>query len=355
MNTKDLYEILGVSKDASPDQIKRAYRKLAVSYHPDKNPGDKQAEERFKEASMAYGILSDAAKRAEYDQQGAQVYRTAHASDFDLDAFDVGDILGRYGELFGDLFGREFHSQRGASRRGFAAEATLEVDFTTAALGGKVEMSLAGDMPCLQCDGRGTCDATPGRCATCGGSGRITRRAPDAAQFFSITRNCGDCGGSGLERKAGCPQCHGTGVVAGQRRLAVTIPEGTRDGATLRLQGMGAPGTRGGPPGDLFLHIAVRPDPSFRRDGDDVHSDIDVPAPIGVLGGKIRVRTLRGEASVTVPAGTSSGALLRLRGQGIKGGDHLTRVRITVPKRPTDEEQDLYRQLQAEMERREAT
>jgi molecular chaperone DnaJ len=342
--SKDLYEILGVSREASADEIKRAYRKLAFKCHPDKNPGDKQAEERFKEASLAYDVLSDPAKRAEYDRTGFQAYRAAHGPDFDAGAFSVDDILGRYGDVFGDLFGRAFHAGRPASRPGFVTEAVLDVDFRTAALGGKVDVTLSGEMPCAGCGGTGT-KGPAVACPVCKGSGRVTRRASGKAQFFSITSACGNCGGSGLDPKAACPQCHGAGATAGQRRVAVTVPEGTPDGAVLRLRGMGAPGARGGTAGDLLLHVQVRPDAEFSRRGDDIYSEVDVPAPIGVLGGKVRVRTLRGETTVKVPAGTSSGARLRLRGQGIRSGDHLVRVRIAVPTQPTDEERELYRRL----------
>jgi len=173
----------------------------------------------------------------------------------------------------------------------------------------------------------------------------VTRQAPGRGQLFSITTPCGTCGGSGVDPASACPACGGTGVQAGERRVTVKIPAGARDGSHLRLRGQGQPGQRGGAPGDLFLRLRVEPDPRYRREGDDVHSDVDVPAPVAVLGGKVAVRTLHGEAQVTVPPATSAGAVLRLKGQGIGGGDHLAHVRVTVPASPTDAERELYRKL----------
>jgi molecular chaperone DnaJ len=344
--TKDLYEVLGVPRNASPEEIKRAYRKLALKHHPDKNPGDKRAEERFKEASAAYDVLSDPAKRAEYDQRGARAYRAAHAPDFDFDTFSVDDILGRFGDLFGDRFGRQFHADRPAPRRSFVTEAMLDVDFKTAALGGQVELSLSGEMPCASCGGTGA-KGSAKACSACKGSGRVTRQASGKAQFFSVTTACPDCGGSGLDPTAACGHCRGSGMSVGHRRMTVKVPAGTENGAVLRLRDTSGSGTSGGPAGELLLRVRVRSDPSFSRQGDDIYSDVDVPAPVGVLGGTVLVRTLRGQANVKVPAGTSTGALLRLRGQGIRSGDHMARVRITVPKQPTDEERELYGRLRS--------
>jgi len=341
---KDFYEVLGVARDASLEDVKKAYRKLALKYHPDKNPGDKQAEERFKEATLAYEVLSDEKKRAEYDQRGQRRYREAHADDFDLGGIDLQDILGRHADVFGDFFGRRFHARRPAAARGHDIEATLRLDFRTAALGGKVEMSLQGETTCGACRGKGARGEAV-RCATCGGQGRVTRQAPGRGEFFSITTVCPACGGSGLDPAAACPECHGTGVVAGSRRVTVTVPAATEDGATLRLRGLGAPGVRGGPSGDLLLRLEVAPDPVFRREGRDVHADVDVPAPVAVLGGTVSAPTLHGTASVKIPPGTSSGAVLRLRGQGLAGGDHLAHVRITVPAQPTPQQRDLYGKL----------
>lgn len=338
---KDPYEVLGVGRDASTDEIKKAYRKLALQHHPDKNPGNKEAEEKFKEATLAYEVLTDPDKRAQYDRRGEEVFTEPG---FDVEEVSLDDLLGRHADLFGDLFGRQFHKRRPVARRGFDVEAAVEVDFRTAAFGGKIEVSLGGERACPDCAGRGTKGDAPG-CPACGGSGRQTRQSGQKGQFFSITSVCPRCHGSGIDPAAACARCHGTGVVAGTRRVAVTIPEGARDGQALRLRGLGGPGTRGGPAGDLLLTLRVKPDPVFRRDGDDVHSNVAVPAPLAALGGTVEVRTLRGRADLEVPPGTSSGAVLRLRGQGIREGDHLATVEVTVPKKPTKEQRELYEKL----------
>ncbi len=344
MAERDFYEILGVAKDAAPEDVKRAYRRLALKYHPDKNPGDKQAEEKFKEATLAYEVLSDTKRREDYDQRGQRAAAGEWPAGYQSADMDLEDILGRHGDLFETLFGGSYHQARGAGRRGHDVEAELAIDLRTAATGGTVEMSLRGDTTCGACQGKGAPEDA-GPCAACGGRGLVTQRAPGAGQFFSISSACEACHGTGIDPKALCPDCDGRGLTAGTRRIAVTIPEGVEDGARLRLRGQGGPGERGGPPGDLYLVVRVRPEPGLRREGDDIHSDLPVPAPTAVLGGKRTVKTLRGEVELRVPPGTSSGATLRLGGQGVRKGDHLVHVRVTVPHDPSPEEKELYEKL----------
>jgi molecular chaperone DnaJ len=338
---RDFYEVLGVGRDASRDEIKRAYRRLALEHHPDKNPGNKEAEERFKEAAAAYEVLSDPSRRAEYDQRGRAAFEKAHGAEYE---FSVDDILGRHADLFETLFGRAFHDPGPQVARGHDVQATLEVDLRTAALGGKVGLALEGERVCAACRGTGS-KGTAKPCPTCDGRGRVTRQSGERGQFFSMTTPCSACGGSGLDPGAACAVCRGTGVDRGTRTVQVTVPEGAADGSTLRLKGLGAPGVRGGPAGDLFLRLRVKPDRSLRREGDDVHSDVEVPAFAAVLGGSADVRTLRGVSSVRIPPGVSTGSVLRLKGQGIRTGDHLVHVRVAVPKKPTDDEKELYRRL----------
>ena len=228
--SRDLYDVLGVARDADAETIKKAYRGLALQYHPDKNPGDKAAEERFKEAAAAYEVLSDADRRAEYDRGGPAAFEKAHGAEFD---FSVEDILGRHGDLFESLFGREFHGSRSQAWRGHDVRATLDVDFRTAALGGKIDLLLDGERACKTCNGVGAAGATPS-CATCGGRGRVTRQSGKKGEFFSITTACPACGGSGLDPAAACKACGGTGIDRGRRKIQVSIPEGARDGSTLR-------------------------------------------------------------------------------------------------------------------------
>lgn len=284
MSEKNLYEVLGVAEDASEAEIRKAYRQIAVKNHPDKNPGDEAAEARFKEATQAYDVLSDAKKRQQYDARLQGGFGGGFEGLDDLFggfSFNIEDILGRHGDLFGG-FGVPFHARR-VQRRGSDVEAELKVDFRTAAKGGKVDVTLR--MP------------TPGN-----------------------------------------PQ----GEV---KSLAVTVPEGVKDGTPMRLRGLGQAGSGGAPSGDLILRIRVPDHPTFTRRGNDVLVDMPVPAPVAVLGGKARVETLGGEATVTVPAGASSGTLMRLKGQGIRGGDLLARIQVSVPKHPSDAERALYQQL----------
>ena len=283
MATKSLYEVLGVAEDATDAQVRSAYRKLAIKFHPDKNPGNKQAEERFKELSQAYEVLSDPERREQYDQRLKGGYGPVEFGDIfgDMGGFSIEDILRRHGDLFGD-FGMPFRTGR-VRTRGHDLHADLRVDFLTAAKGGKVEVKL--HLPAV-------------------------------------------------------------GASKGQARtVSVRIPPGTEDGATLRLSGLGQAGLQGGDPGDLRLRIEVATHPRFRREGDDVHVELDVPAPTAVLGGHAVVPTLEGEARVAIPEGTSSGKVLRLKGQGIRSGDLFVHIRVQVPGKPTDEQRALYEKL----------
>ena len=350
MASRDYYEILGVARDAPPDAIKKAFRRLALKHHPDRNRGDKGAEERFKEAARAYEVLSDPAKRAKYDQFGEGLGAGAAGAGSSEPgggvAFDLDDFFGRHGDLFSDLFGGSFHRARPRRRRGDDVEASLEVDFRTAALGGAVDFTIEGAQRCKACDGRGA-RGDPKPCASCGGSGRRSRAQPGRRDFFTVTTACAACGGTGVDPTSACTECRGAGVVAASREVKVTVPAGSDDGSLLRLAGLGGAGVEDGPPGDLLVKLRVTADPALRREGDVVHSDVRVPAPIAVTGGKAEAATLRGRAVVTIPPGTRAGAVLRLRQQGIRGADHLVHVVITVPERPTDEELDLWRRLAA--------
>ncbi|MGE3965938.1 MAG: DnaJ C-terminal domain-containing protein [Planctomycetota bacterium] len=345
---KDYYKVLGVERSASDDDIKKAYRKLAIQYHPDKNPGNQVAEEKFKELAEAYDTLSNADKRKEYDafvagggrrpREGGSAWSAGGGS------MSMEDILSRFGDLFSADFGPSFHRRRPAGRPGYDVETELEVDFRTAALGGKVEVAIQGDSPCVRCHGRGF-EGEPAPCPTCGGSGRVTRAADQPDQFFTITRPCAACQGSGQSPGSACRACNGSGRSETARSVAINIPAGVKDGATLRLKGLGGAGTGGGPAGDLRVLIRVAPDRDFKREDNDIHSEIEVPVTTAVLGGKVPLRTLRGEIVVTIAPGTSSGERLRLKGQGIAGGDHIARVMVKVPKSLSDRERELYREL----------
>ena len=353
---KNHYEVLGVSSSATPDEIKKSFRTLALKYHPDRNPGDKKAEEKFKEMAGAYEVLSDPEKRREYDDtlagrgpSGAGPGgpfgpgRRAHAEP-DVESMSIDEILRRFGGIFGGEFGEEIHRSRGAARPGYDAEVELEVDFRAASLGGKVSVSLSGAVPCPRCGGRGAIGDHP-ECPTCRGSGRTTAQSRDQGQFFTVTRACQTCHGTGVDPSKECPECRGEGTIERTRTLNISIPEGTEDGAILRLGGLGGAGTAGGPPGDLLVHVRVRRDPAFRREGNDIHSEVPVPMAVAALGGKIAMQTLRGRVNLSIPPGSSSGAQLRLRGQGIRGGDHVARVMVTVPGNLTPRQRELLEEL----------
>jgi molecular chaperone DnaJ len=353
---KNYYEVLGISKSATPEEIKKAYRKLALKFHPDRNPGDKKAEEQFKELAGAYEVLSDPEKRRGYDDALAgRVPSGAGAggpfgpggpayAGPDVDSMSIDEILRRFGGIFGGEFGERIHRSRGAARPGYDAEVELEVDFRTAALGGKVSVSLSSAAPCPRCGARGAIGDHP-ECPTCQGSGRVTGQSRDKGQFFTVTRPCSTCHGTGVDPSKECPECHGRGSIEQTRLLNITIPEGTQDGVILRLGGLGGAGTGGGPPGDLLAHVRVRPDPLFLREGNDVHSEVPIPLGTAALGGKAPMQTLRGRVNLTIPPGTSSGTRLRLRGQGILGGDHVARVLITVPGSLTPRQRELLQEL----------
>jgi molecular chaperone DnaJ len=354
---KNYYDILGVSSTATPEEIKKAYRTLALKHHPDRNPGVREAEERFKELAGAYEILSDPEKRREYDDvlagrvpsgagTGGPYGPGGGPSPFesDVESMSIDEILRRFGGIFGGEFGERIHRSRGSARPGPDAEVELEIDFPTAALGGKVSVTLSGPVPCPRCGGRGAIGDHP-ECPTCGGSGRITGQSREKGQFFTVTRACTTCHGTGVDPSKECPECHGEGTVERRRTLNITVPEGTDDGTILRLAGLGGAGSGGGSAGDLLVHVLVRPDPVFHREANDIHSEVSVPMTTATLGGKVPMPTLRGRVNLTIPPGTSSGTQLRLRGQGIRGGDHVARVMITVPANLTPRQRELLDEL----------
>jgi molecular chaperone DnaJ len=343
MSKRDYYEVLGIPRNASDQEVKSAYRKQALKYHPDRNAGDKEAEERFKEAAEAYGVLGDPDKRQRYDTFGHA--GLGGGAGFDPTIFaDFGDILGDFFG-FGDMFGR----RRGGPRRGSDLRYNLELTFEEAAFGTEASIQIPRAETCATCGGSGAAPGTqPAACPACGGSGQVTFQQG----FFSVARTCGRCRGAGRIVTAECKQCHGQGRIAIERKLQIKIPPGVDTDSQLRISGEGEPGTAGGPPGDLYVVVRVKEHDFFKRDGSNLFCEIPVSVTQAALGASVEVPTLDGgRTKIHVPEGTQPGTVLRIRHQGFphlgsKGrGDLHVLVRVVVPKHLSSEQKKLLEQL----------
>jgi molecular chaperone DnaJ len=356
VSKRDYYEILGVERTASDQEIKSAYRKLALKYHPDRNPGDKAAEDRFKEAAEAYAVLADADKRHLYDRFGHAGLGTAAtgAGGFDPTVFTgFEDILGGLGDIFGfgDIFGGG--RRRGGPQRGADLRYDLEISFDEAAKGTETSIQIPRQERCETCKGSGAAPGSkPATCPQCQGRGQLRYQQG----FFTVARTCGQCRGSGQIITNPCPACRGAGRIQHERKLTVKIPAGIATGQRLRLSGEGESGAAGGPPGDLYVVIHVQEHPFFQRENNDLYCEIPLNYPTLVLGGEIRIPTLDGEESFKIPDGTQSGQTFRLRGKGMPDvsgrggrGDLLVTVRVITPKKLTREQKKLLEQLQASL------
>ncbi len=342
---RDYYEVLGVPRNASEQEIKSAYRKLALKYHPDRNAGDKDAEERFKEAAEAYSVLGDADKRRRYDTYGHAGVGGAAGAGFDPTVFsDFGDILGDlFG--FGDLFGR----RRGGPRRGADLRFNLELSFEEALFGTEPQIRIPRAETCATCSGSGSAPGTkPSQCPACHGAGQVTFQQG----FFSVARSCGRCHGTGRVVTSPCKDCHGAGQVQAERTLQIKIQPGVDTGTQVRISGEGEPGAAGGPPGDLYVFLRVQEHPFFKREGTTLYCEIPVSITQAALGATLEIPTPDGgEAKVHVAEGTQTGATFRVRGQGVpvlggRGrGDLVVVARVVVPTRLTSDQRKLLEQL----------
>jgi molecular chaperone DnaJ len=342
---RDYYEVLGVPRGASEQEIKSAYRKLALKYHPDRNPGDKAAEDRFKEAAEAYGVLGDSDKRKRYDAYGHAGLGAGAGAGFDPTIFaDFGDILGDFFG-FGDAFGR----RRGGPRRGSDLRYNLEISFAEAAFGTEANVQIPRAESCKECGGNGAAPGTaPTACNTCGGSGQVSFQQG----FFSVARSCGRCRGTGRVVASECKACHGQGQIAVERKLQIKIPPGVDTDSQLRIVGEGEGGALGGPPGDLYVVVHVEEHAFFKRDGTNLFCEVPVSIAQAVLGGHVDVPTLDGgKTKVAVPEGAQPGTILRVRGQGFPqiGGKHRgdlhVLLRVVVPTKLNAEQRRLMEQL----------
>ena len=351
---EDYYKILGVNRDASADEIKQQYRKMALKYHPDRNPDSKGAEDKFKEAKEAYEMLSDPQKREAYDRYGhAGVDPNMGGGGGGFGAGGAGGFADAFGDIFGDIFGG---GARGGGRsagpqvyRGADLRYNLEITLEQAAHGFDTTIRVPSWDACEPCNGSGAKAGTSATtCPTCNGQGQVRMQQG----FFSIQQTCPKCHGTGKFIATPCPSCTGAGRIKRNKTLEVKIPAGIDDGMRIRSSGNGEPGMNGGPPGDLYVEIHIKQHAVFQRDGDDLHCEIPISYTKAALGGEIEVPTLNGKASFTIPEGTQTGKTFRLRSKGIKGvrsgyaGDLFCHVVIETPVKLTERQKDLLREFE---------
>lgn len=362
MAKKDYYDVLGVDRDASQSEVKKAYRNLAKKYHPDKNPGDKEAEEKFKELTEAYQVLSDPQKRKKYDQFGHSGVNQEGFNFGGRGGFnDFGDIGDIFGDIFGDFFGEGFNQQRGSRRgtrrssraeRGRDLRYQISIDFKEAAFGVQKQIEFTKLGKCDKCNGTGAAKgSSPKTCDKCDGTGQIQI----SKGFFVMRKTCPKCGGTGQIIKDKCKKCNGHGRVRQNKKLEVNIPAGVENGSVLKLSGEGEAGKYDGPSGDLYVEVRVKSHPYFERDGNDIITEVHISYPEAVLGTEKMVKTLEKKAQLKIPPGTNSGKIFRMRGKGIQNlrtkrrGDQLVKVIVDVPDNVSDRAKDLLKKLKKEI------
>ena len=347
---RDYYEILAVSRGAGDQELKSAYRKLALQYHPDRNPDNHEAEEKFKEAAEAYGVLSDAQKRAAYDAYGHAGLSGAAGGGFDPSSMDLGDLLSQvfgFGDMFGGAGGQ--HGGRPRATKGDDLRYDLSLSFEEAAFGKAVELQVPKLEACSRCRGRGAePDSSMMQCPACHGRGEQLF----SQGFLSVRRTCSHCGGAGEIVKQVCRDCRGEGYKHVNKRLKVTVPAGIADGNRLRVAGEGQPGSNGGPNGDLYIFFGVKEHPIFERHENDLHCRIPINVSQAVLGARIQAPTLEGPYELVIPEGTQNGAQLKIRGKGVpevqgKGrGDLIVHIDVRIPTKITRDQRRIFEELE---------
>ncbi|GBE36167.1 chaperone protein DnaJ [bacterium BMS3Bbin07] len=344
---KDYYEVLGVSKDASQDEIKKAFRRLARKYHPDLNPGDKGAEMRFKELNEAYAVLGDPKKRAEYDRLGPAGFEAPPG----FEEFRTHDFTGRgfeapgFEDIFSDFLGART-GFREAPLKGADLITRMTLTLEEAFSGVTRPITISHGVTCQRCGGSGAEGVTS--CAKCGGTGKLKSRKG----FFSVSQTCPECGGTGRKVTRLCPDCRGKGTILKTETVKVKIPAGVDNGSRVKLRGKGEPGVAGGPPGDLYIEIEILPHPTFKREGNDLYVEVPVTIPEAALGAKIEVPTIDGMTKMTLPPGTQGNQRFKLKGKGFpspktgKRGDQYVNIKIVIPKELSSEDKKLFREIE---------
>jgi molecular chaperone DnaJ len=359
---KDFYDILGVSKSASQDEIKKAYRKVAMQFHPDKNPGDKAAEEKFKEAAEAYEILSDTDKRAQYDRFGHQAFQGGGRSSGGPGGMNMDDIFSQFGDIFGggespfgSFFGggRSGGGGRAQGSRGSNLRVKIKLNFEELAKGASKTIKVKKHVSCTTCNGNGAKDKNSTQtCGTCSGSGQVRRVQQTFLGQMQTVATCPTCNGEGSTITAKCGGCRGEGRVYGEENISIDIPAGVQEGMQLSVNGKGNAGERGGRPGDLIVLIEEEAHPELHRDGSNVAYDLHISFPDAVFGCSVEVPTIDGRAKIKIPAGTQSGKVLRLRGKGFPSvnsydkGDQLIQINVWTPQDVSADEHQMLEKLQ---------
>lgn len=349
---RDYYEVLGVDRNADDAALKKAYRVLAKKYHPDTNPGDKEAEAKFKEASEAYAVLSDPEKRRQYDQFGHSAFDGsggASAGGFNFDFGGMGDM---FGDIFGDIFGGgRTRSANNGPQRGSNIRTSVRITFEEAVFGCEKELELTLKDECQTCHGTGAKPGTsPVQCTKCGGKGQIVYTQQSLFGMVRNVQTCPDCNGKGTVVKEKCPDCYGTGYKSSRKKIQVTVPAGIDNGQSIRIRGKGEPGTNGGERGDLLVEVVVSRHPIFQRQGFDLYSTSPISFAQAALGGDVKIKTIDGDVLFNIKPGTQTDTKIRLKGKGVPTlrnknvrGDHFVTLVVQVPEHLTGEQKDLIR------------